>query len=123
MNLIGLGHVIPHIKLLNEESQQKMPDQFLKSVHVDALSQDTTSRKKSSVGSITDLNVLKNKINMNYNDQILEWVDLYCQGQKTASVLIAIELVEKTIENILVSNQQSVTSIPRELFPDLIQFK
>lgn len=111
------------MKLLNEENQQKIQDQCFKSVHVDALSQKTTSRKKSAVGSITDLNVLKNKTNMNYNDHIHEWVDLYCQGQVTASVLIAIELVEKPIKNILVPIQQYVANIPRELFPDLIQFK
>lgn len=109
--------------LLNEEKQQKIQDECLKSVHVDALSQKTTSCKKSAVGSKTDLNVLKNKTNMNYNDHILQCVDLYCQGQVTASVLIAIELVEKTIKNILVPIQPSVATIPRELFPDLIQFK
>lgn len=88
----------------------------------DPLPRRTTVRQ-SIVQAITDLNPLKTKTKKNFDVPILEWVDLYHEGRVTASVLIAVELIEIHFCTNLIPTVEYVAGIPQEIAPEMVQLK
>lgn len=131
----------PHMKLLNTDkpyveedlrgihsSQSSLISDAVHDPELDPISvQQHLPRKstlrKSIVQALTDLNPLKNKTKLGSIGPILDWVNLYHEGRVTASVLIAVELIEINFSTNLVPTVEYVTGIPSEIAPEMVQLK